>query len=403
MKRTTYQELELSNGFFMVLGLFGAFILAGLGSAWYMEHHGHVATGMTNRVVWGMPHVFAVTLIVAASGILNIASIGSVFGRAVYKPLGRLSGVLAIALLVGGLVILVLDLGHPDRLIVAMTHYNFKSIFAWNLILYTGFIAIVGAYLFVQMDRRLARNGALTKGMGTLAFVWRLLLTTGTGSIFGWLVARQAYDAAIMAPMFIALSLSLGLAIFILLVMITYNATGRELGDKLLSRMGKLMGIFIAAALYFSSLLLMTDNYAAEHSGVVNFILRDGGIYTTLFWWVQVLLGALIPMALVFYPGTNKSPIAIAIAAALVIVGAFAQIYITIIGGQAYPLVMFPGMEVSSSYQDGVVASYTPSLPEIGLGLGGVALALAIAVFAMKVLRLLPKSLADSVVDPHSA
>ncbi len=61
---------------------------------------------------------------------------------------------LAVALLVGGLAVLVLDLGRPDRLIVAMTNYNFKSIFAWNIILYTGFMAIVAVYLWMLMERR---------------------------------------------------------------------------------------------------------------------------------------------------------------------------------------------------------------------------------------------------------
>ena len=403
MKRTKYQELDLSAGFFMVLAVLGAFILAGLASAWYMEHNGHVVTGMTNRIVWGMPHVFAVTLIVAASGILNIASIGSVFGRTVYKPMGRLSGVLAIAVLVGGLIILVLDLGRPERLIVAMTHYNFSSIFAWNLILYTGFMAIVAVYLFVQMDRYLSKNQTAYKTAGWFAFVWRLALTTGTGSIFGWLVARQAYDAAVMAPLFIALSLSLGLAIFILFLMASCRATGRDLGDRLLMRLSRLLGIFIGVVLYFTAIQVLTNHYAAEHAGIVQFILRDGGIYTTLFWGVQVLLGALVPLALIYLPMTAGSRGAIALASLLVIIGAFAQIYVIIIGGQAFPLVMFPGMEVSSSTLDGVVADYTPSLPEIGLGLGGVALALALAVAAMKVLRLFPTSLADKVIDPPTS
>ena len=49
------------------------------------------------------------------------------------------------------------------------------------------------------------------------------------------------------------------------------------------------------------------------------------------------------------------------------------------------------------------MASYVPSLPEVGLGIGGVALALAITVVGLKVLRFLPESLADEVVDPHHA
>jgi len=76
-------------------------VAGGLGGAWYMEHNGHYVTGMTNRIVWGVPHVFAVFLIVAASGALNVASIASVFGRELYKPLARLSGVLSITLLAG--------------------------------------------------------------------------------------------------------------------------------------------------------------------------------------------------------------------------------------------------------------------------------------------------------------
>ncbi len=394
MKRAKYTVIEWDNGLIGVLAVLGGLIAIGAASAWYMEHHGHVVTGMTNRIVWGMPHVFAIFLIVSASGVLNVASIASVFGRGPYKPIARLSGLLAIALLVGGLLILVLDLGRPDRLVVAMTTFNFKSIFAWNIFLYVGFLVIVAAYLFVQMERRL---GGHVKAVGSFAFVWRLILTTGTGSIFGWLVARQAYDAAIMAPLFIAMSLVLGLACFILITMATYAATGRELGDSLLNRLARLLGVFAAAVLYFTAAQHLTNLYAAEHAGIERFILSDGGIYTTLFWTVQVVMGGLIPIALVFLVSPSRATIALA--AVLVIIGGFAQLYVIVIGGQAYPLVLFPGMEVTSSYHDGTVAGYAPSLPEIGLGIGGIAVALAIAVVGMKALPFLPVSLADEVVD----
>ena len=170
--------------------------MIGVLSAHHMEVEGHVISGMNNQIVWGMPHVFAVFLIVAASGALNVASISSVFGKTEYKPLGRLSALLAIALLAGGLAVLVLDLGRPDRLIVAMTTYNFKSIFAWNILLYTGFFGIVGFYMWCMMDHGMQK---FSKYAGLFAFIWRLILTTGTGSIFGFLVARSAYDTAMLA------------------------------------------------------------------------------------------------------------------------------------------------------------------------------------------------------------
>ena len=387
-----------SNGYWGLMALFAAFILAALGSSYYMEHHGHHVTGMTNQIVWGLPHVFAVFLIVAASGALNIASIASVFNKKAYKPLARLSAVLALALLAGGLMILVLDLGRPDRLIIAATIYNFKSIFAWNMILYSGFMGIVGVYIWTMMDETVGRFNRLA---GISAFVWRIMLTTGTGSIFGFLVARQGYDAAIMAPMFIIMSFAFGLAIFNLVLFAVYNGTKRELGDAIVKRLRNLLGVFVAAVLYFVVVFHLTNLYATEHHGVEAFILRDGGIFTQLFWIGQVVIGGLIPLALLYAPQLQGCRKSMALASVLIILGGLVQMYVIIIGGQAYPLQLFPGMEVSSSFFDGVVNSYSPTLPELMLGLGGIAVSLIVVTLAVKALALLPISLADAVADPH--
>ena len=396
-----YREIEgKSTGFWVLLGGLGLLIALALGAVLHMEHSGHYVTGMSNQIVWGMPHVFAIFLIVAASGALNVASIGTVFGKPLYKPLGRLSGLLAIALLLGGLMVLVLDLGHPDRLIIAMTYYNFKSIFAWNILLYNGFLAITIVYLWMMMERKMNKY---YQSAGYVAFVWRLILTTGTGSIFGWLVAREAYDMALLAPMFIIMSFSYGLAVFVLVLMAAYNWTNRPLGNAILYRLKNLLGVFIAAVLYFVAVYHLSNLYATEHHSVERFILLDGGIYTKLFWIVQIILGSLVPLVMIYHPSIGKSRPAIATACTLVIIGGLAQLYVLLIGGQAFPLDMFPGYEVSSSFFDGVVNSYSPSIWEITLGVGGIAFALLLVTVAVRVLRFLPETLDDAAVDPHAA
>ena len=396
-----YSEIRgRSPGFLVLFAASGALVLVGLVAAWTMEHQGHAVTGMSNRIVWGMPHVFAVFLIVAASGALNVASVASVFGRPLYKPLARLSALLALALLAGGLAILVLDLGRPDRLIVAMTHYNFTSIFAWNIFLYTGFFAVVALYLWTMFERRM--NGYVGRA-GMLAFVWRLVLTTGTGSIFGFLVAREPYNSALLAPLFIVMSFSFGLAIFLLVLMAACRLTSRALGDVVVNRLGRLLGVFVAAVLYFVAVYHLTNLYVARQHEVERFILLDGGVYTLLFWLGQVLLGGVVPLVLLFSPLAKRARGALAAAAACVIAGGLAQVYVIIVGGQAYPQAMFPDKVVSSSFFDGVVAHYAPSLPEVALGVGGVALALALTMVGLKVLPFLPRSLADRDVDSAAA
>ncbi len=399
MKTTEYLEIEgKSIGYMAVVGILGLIVAIGLGAAYTMEHNGHWITGMSNQVIWGVPHVFAVFLIVAASGALNIASIGTVFGKKGYKPLGRLSGLLAIALLVGGLVVLLLDLGRPDRLIVAMTTYNFKSIFAWNIILYSGFIAFTGVYLWFMMDRSMNKHYTVA---GFAAFIWRIILTTGTGAIFGFLVARDAYDSALYPPMFIVMSFGYGLAIFLMVLMFSFKGTKRPLGDKTIKMLKNLLGVFVAASLYFVIVYHLTGLYHTKRHGIEAFILVDGGVYTQMFWIGQIIIGSLIPLALLFHPSLSKNHNVLCAASFMIVLGGLAQMYVTIIGGQAYPLDIFPGYEVTSSFFDSGVSAYSPSIYEILLGVGGFAVALIAVTLGIKILRFLPVDLSDAAVDPH--
>ena len=399
MAKVEFREVKGQSGeYYTLLGVLAVLALVGLGAAAYTDHYGHIVSGMSNAIPWGIPHVFAIFLIVAASGALNVASIGTVFGRVMYKPLARLSGLLAFSLLAGGLSILVLDLGRPDRLVISMTHFNLKSIFVWNINFYMGFFAVVAAYLWVSMDWRLT---GLSKPVGILAFMWRLALTSCTGWVFGFIVARQGWDAAVMAPMFIVLSFAYGLAIFLLVLFAAYAWTRRPLGDAVVKRLKNLLGVFVAAGLYFVVVQHLTNMYATEHHGFTRFILLEGGAFTSMFWIGQVLIGAVVPMILVWYPGTANSRQATGLACVMVVLGGIAQMFVTIVGGLAYPLVLFPGMEVSSSFFDGIVNSYSPSMWEIALGIGGIAIALSMVTIAVKFLRFLPASLADEVADPH--
>ena len=389
MRHIEYREIDGKGaGYPALIVLLALVTLAGVLSGHHMDVEGHHVTGMNNRIVWGLPHVFAVFLIVSASGALNVASLSSVFGSAVYEPLARLSGVLAIALLAGGLAVLVLDLGRPDRLVVAMTHYNFSSIFAWNMLLYTGFMVVVVVYLWMHMERRMHRY---VRRAGAVALVWRIVLTTGTGCIFGFLVARQAYDAAIMAPLFVAMSLSLGLAVFILVLTGASSMTARPLDEGLLRRLARLQALFVSVVLYFVVARHLANLYVAEHGAVERFLLVDGGQYPAVFWVGQILAGTLAPLAILWW-WRPRSRGWTAVAAALVVVGGLSQLYGIIIGGQAAPLLIFPGKEViEGALVAGEPAHYIASVPELLLGLGGVAVSGLILAVAVRVLRILPR------------
>jgi Ni/Fe-hydrogenase subunit HybB-like protein len=387
MKIEQYTPAE-ERLFYILLGLGGLVTAIGLAAAYYMEHSGHVVTGMTNQVFWGLPHVFGIFLIVAASGVLNVASIGSVFGKKAYKPRAPLSGLLAIIMLAAGLLIIMLDLGRADRVIIAATHVNLTSVFGWNMILYPVFFGLVGLYLWTLMDRSM---NAYYKAAGFSAFVWRLVMTTGTGSIFGFVVARQAYQSAILAPMFIIMSFAWGLAVFLLVQRSMYAWNNIELNPALRQRLKNLLGTFIAAVLYFVIVYHLTNIYYAKETAFEHFILVSGGVYPLLFWGGYVVLGTLLPLILLYHPAIWPKSGSVCAAAVLTIIGGLCQLYVFIIGGQAFPLDMFPGMEVTSTFFDGVIGTYTPSLPEILLSIGGIAAGFTLTVVGVRVLHFLPQ------------
>jgi [DsrC]-trisulfide reductase subunit P len=386
-----------NRNYWLLVALGGAVTAVGVAAAHLMEQRGHIVTGMTNQVVWGLPHVFAIFLIVAASGVLNVASIGSVFGHPAYKPRSRLSGLLCLTLLAGGLMVLMLDLGRPERVIVAATHYNWTSVFAWNVLLYSGMTAIVAVYLWTMFERRL---NAWSKPAGVAVLVWRFVLTTGTGSIFGFLVARQAYQSALLAPLFIVLSFAWGLAVFLIAQSTIVRWAGQTLDTAVQRRMSRLLGVFIAASLYLVAVYHMTNLYFARQGEFEAFILRDGGLFPLLFWAGFVAAGSALPLLLVFHPrlGSERDTLA---AASLVVAGAFAWLYVFIIGGQAFPLDIFPGYAVSSTFADGAIAHYEPSWPEFLLGLGGVGAAFVLTIVGVHVLDFMPRDDLAAAATEH--
>jgi molybdopterin-containing oxidoreductase family membrane subunit len=378
-----------SLGSWALLAFFGLFAALGGLAALYMEHNGHWVTGMNNQVPWGLPHVCAVFLIVASTGALNIASLGSVFSKDEYKPLGRLSALSAMAVQAGGLCILVLDLGRSDRLIVAMTNYNFTSIFCLNIVLYNGFFAIVMTYLYMMMEPRLE---PFYRPVAFSAFIWRLIVTTGTGSIFGLMVSRMAYHSAIMAPMFIAMSLSFGLAIFlVILAFLRFGARRPMASAQLQHRFVVLLAVFVAVSLYMVVMQHITSFYSAERRDFERYILFDGGVYPLFLWVGFGFVGSVLPLLVLLVPFSAVGASARLLIASLgVIFGGLSLMYVIIVGGESYPIDLFPGKVVSSSFFDGVVGTYSPSMPEAFLALGGFALVGLIVTVGMWVLEVLP-------------
>jgi molybdopterin-containing oxidoreductase family membrane subunit len=149
--------------------------------------------------------------------------------------------------------------------------------------------------------------------------------------------------------------------------------------------------------LYFVAAYHLTNVYFAKQVAFERFILLDGGVYTAVFWLGYVALGSVVPLALIYARVAGER--AALIASALVVAGGFCWLYVFIVGGQAFPLELFPGATVTSTFFDGAVASYAPSVPELLLGVGGLAAAFLVTIVGVRVLDFMPRDPLTTVAD----
>ncbi|MBI4665852.1 MAG: polysulfide reductase NrfD [Nitrospinae bacterium] len=339
-------------------------------TALYMFINGHHVTGMTNQVPWGMPIVMAVFLIGASAGSLVLSAMSSVFGKTEYKPFARIAALLAILLIMAALMAIILDWGRPDRILVPFFHFQPRSMFSLNAILYNSYMLVGFLYLIAQFKD----NTRWMKILGLAAVFIAVGVHSGTGAIFGFVYVRELYGSPLLPPSFIAAALSSGTGLMIIALYLMFRATGRRLDNRLISSLGRLMGVFMMVVFYFLFIENVTRSYAPKNYEAASFLLFHGGKYTLMFWLGLGLSGLVIPTMIVFHPRYGRATGWVLVASALQVVGVFFERYIIVIPAQVMPLEFFPDKEITSVFGDGQFANYSVSLVEAlySLGLMGV-------------------------------
>ncbi|MBI5815667.1 MAG: polysulfide reductase NrfD [Nitrospinae bacterium] len=367
MANVRFRRIEGNSAqYYMFMAVAGAVAAMAPLSALYMFVNGHHVTGMTNQVPWGMPIVMAIYLIGASAGSLVLSAMSSVFGKTEYQPFARIAALLAILLIVAALMAIIMDWGRPDRILVPFFHFQPRSMFSLNAILYNSYMLVGFLYLLAQFKE----SKFWKKALGIAAVFIAVGVHSGTGAIFGFVFVRELYNSPLLPPSFIAAALSSGTALMILILYATFRATGRLLDEKLLHGMGRLMGVFMLVVIYFLFIENVTRGYAPKNYEAASFLLLHGGKYTAMFWIGLVLCGLVIPSLIVFNPSTGKSTPWLLFASALQLAGVLFERYIIVIPAQVMPLELFSDKQVTSVFLDGRYANYSISPVEYAYSIG---------------------------------
>ncbi|MFC1592886.1 NrfD/PsrC family molybdoenzyme membrane anchor subunit [Candidatus Omnitrophota bacterium] len=345
---------------------------------------GHQVFGSNNVIPWGMPIVLAIYLIGLSAGSLILSSLTYVFGKEEYRPIARMAVFLAIVLIFGAMLSIAIDLGRPEkfwRLLMFFYLNNMKSMFAINGILYGGYFVISLVYLGIIF----ASKPAVTKIMGTIAVCWAMLVHMGTGAIFGFISAREAWVSPLKPLEFLAAALTSGVALLIIAVILTLKFSGRDLKKEIITSLGSLLKVFIIVLLLLIVVDKLTHLYSPHREATLYMLT---GHYSWIFWGLQEGMGAFIPLAILFNPRLNKTVGWIALAAASVVIGIFFERYFLVISGAAYPQHYYSPGHIEGIW--GALNSFTLTPAEMILSIGIFALLGLLFMQGLKYLELLP-------------
>jgi Ni/Fe-hydrogenase subunit HybB-like protein len=381
---TEFVSLEgKSRGYRFLAAVLAVIALAGFVSFIISYIQGHQLFGSNNVIPWGMPIVLTIYLIGLSAGSLILSSLTYVFGREEYRPIARMAVFLAIVLIFGAMLSIAIDLGRPEkfwRLFMFFYMNNMKSMFAINGILYGGYFVISLVYLGIIFSGS-HRASRIT---GIVAVCWAVLVHMGTGAIFGFIAAREAWFSPIKPLEFLAAALTSGVALLIVAVALTLVLSGRELKKEVIASLGRLLTYFIVILLILIVVDKLTHLYTPHREATLYML---SGQYAWMFWGLQIGLAVVIPLVILSMPRFNKKIGWVVAAAVSVVIGVFFERYYLVIPGAAYPMHYYPG-EIQGVW--GATGSFPLTPVEMVLSVGIVAFLVFIFIMGLKYLELLP-------------
>jgi molybdopterin-containing oxidoreductase family membrane subunit len=359
MSKNSYYIWIVILGLVAAIGVFGLIL---------QNTEGLHLTGASDLVPWGLYIPSGAFFVGLSAGTTIIGLLIHGLGRDDYAPIGTRSIVVGLSSLAAGMLFVAADVGVPIRmLLIPWVHRNLTSPFVYSALSYYlfGLILLIELYYAVKITRGNAtdKDKRVAKWLAVGAFLFAVLvLASVSGFIFASVKSRELWHSSLVPPHFVVSALVTGTAAMIIGTLLTAKTAGREILSKItLNHMGKLLVLFLAVNIFFDVYDLIWLNFGATPEAIEALSLLTGTYAPTL----GLHLGGLIIALLILISKKGKTVLGLSVASILALIGVAAYRFNLIIVGQLVPLL-----------PDLPVGTYLPSLIEISVVAGVIAIGL---------------------------
>ena len=357
--------------------------LAGVAVWIYQLANGLGITGMSNANSWGLYITCFMFFVGLSAGGLIVASSASVFHITEYKKVALPAVIVSTASIIVAAMFVLVDLGGIQRVWMLFTSPNFTSPLLWDVCVITIYLVVNILYL-VWLSKGDERKVTI---LGRIALPVAILVHSVTAWIFGLQIAKEGWYSAILAPIFVASALDSGMALLLCALAWLRKRGIFEVEQKLFSNLAGLLCTFIAVDAFFIGCEVLTTAYPAAGGAETLAVMTTGA--TAPFFWFEMVCGLLIPfLMLVFAKNRAKTGIVVT-ASILVILGVFCKRAWLLLSSFVNfnlegPVTVGKGAGDIATGMWTTAGSYAPTLPEVGIALGVIAVGFVIFLFLAK-------------------
>lgn len=382
--------------------------------AYYRQlRYGLEVTNMRDYVSWGIyisNFVFFVAISLVGSLITAVFRLSNVKWS---TPLTRIAEIIAVSAIVFASIIIIVDMGRPERFYNLFLHGRIQSPIMWDVIVITTyfFISILLLYIPLLPDLKiLIKNekagtwlsklyrfqGSFWAGtkeqfrVGNKAINILCILIIPVAfsihTVTSWLFAttyRPGWDSTNFGAYFIsgAFLVGAGGVVTAMYIFRKYYQLEKYITEKHFDRMGKIVVLLALLYLYFNVNEYLVPAFKMKKSEEMHLDELFTGEFSVMFWFA-IMVGMIIPILILLFRKGRK-PFPVFIAGVMIVVGAWFKRYLIVTPTLLHPFL--PMQDIPANYRH-----YFPSWEEWAIAMGSLAGALLIITFFVRIYPIVP-------------
>jgi Ni/Fe-hydrogenase subunit HybB-like protein len=396
------------TGSLIVVCLIGAF-------AYYRQlRYGLIVTHMRDYVSWGIyisNFVFFVAISLVGSLITAIFRLANVKWS---TPLTRIAEIIAVSAIVFASLIIIVDMGRPERFMNLFLHGRIQSPIVWDVIVITTyfFISLLLLYfpllpdlkILLQFKEKTGKRlnklyrfqGSFWKGTKeqfrisdksiNILCIVIIPVAFCIHTVTSWLFAttyRPGWDSTNFGAYFISGAFLVGAGGVVVAMYVFRWAYRLEkyITEVHFEKMGRIVVLLALLYLYFNVNEYLIPAFKMKKPEEAHLTQLFTGEYAPMFWFA-IFVGMIIPILILIFKKGRK-PLPMFIVGIMVVIGAWFKRYLIVTPTLLHPFL--PMQNVPESFKH-----YFPSWEEWAIAMGSLAGALLVITFFARIYPIIP-------------